>query len=495
MIDYTNSVRNIVSAFRGHHHALEIPKNKIALLRKPWLYKAGIEPLENSHLEKSIASNIINKNDDTPQARFDAFDFRALYKSLSEDGKKKFSKIQQAFYIATTQDRNHKENKKMLEEISVIIQGGEIRVVASTATKALLKVLLDSLGVKPKHFYGVSAGGFQAAGMAFKAPNFMTIAHTADTDYYKITKTRRHLKEWINNLMKDAYCFTTGKKEHEIEKGIIRGKHLEEVGTNLQVLVGEVTKWFPPHMESYFLPKELKGRFGIDLRNFELATALAASANLWGLFFFIDPTFGRCSIRDFKGLNHYQLDPGLDRVNGIPLNDFETGIKEYIEDKRKLPPFALILGNKRINSLEQEIIDKFADFIDSFSMDPLRKVKKLGAERLHIQSFCAVEDPFIKGNTAMLRTGNLKISVHDKEVLISANIPTSDFTNLRFQGEDLKPALDQLYENFVDEEYIKSNGEKGKSPFQLYIDDVNKIKFQHIDEATFKARLPGKTDL
>ncbi len=506
----TSHLNGTFHAPRNIAHLRGLPENRAELLKESFSYRVAHEGLENTYLEGLIQDNIINQNDGSLHgmlvAQVDACDARALYNSLSEDGKQKFLKLLRAFHISITEDKDRDRNKKMFEGMMELYQGGEIRVVAESGFRALVKTLLDLLGIKPKHFYGVSAGGFQAAGRAFGAPNCISIANTSSTDYSQITKSRKHLEVWINDLIKEAYCFTTGKKEHEIKDGIIRVKHLEELGTNLQVLVGEFTKYFPPRMESYFQPGELKNRLGINPSNLPLAPLIAASANLWGLFFLIDPTFGQCFVRDSKGLPHYQLDPGLDRVNGIPLQDFETGIKEYINGKRELPPFALISGNRRIESIERGVYDKAADVMDSFSTDPFDKIKTLNSERLYSEAFCAVKDPFIKGNYSIIRTGHLKMSVHDKENIIAANIPTINFTEFRFQNLEFKPTLDQFYNNLVDEEYVRLKGERGKSPFQLYIDDVDKLKLAKkneklpeeiipinntvsMDKATFEARM------
>jgi len=519
MIDHTSSLNGVTSAFKWPHYPLENPDNQIALLRNPTIYKGGREPLENSFLEDLIKQNIFKRSNDITHddrftfhekiiAKINACDARALYNSLSKEGRKKFEAIVQSFYIAITKDTAHDRNKKMLEEMMEMYQGGEIRVVCETGFRMILKVLFDLLGVKPKHFYGVSAGAFQAAGRAFGAPNCIAVANTIDTDYSKVTESRKHLETWINDLIKEAYLYTTGKKEHDIEDGIIRVKHLEEAGTDLKVLVGEITKYFPPKMENYFLPEELKTRFGKkNPGNLPLAPMIAASANLWLLFFLIDPTFGRCFIKDSKGLNHYLLDAGgLDRANGIPFNDFEDEMKKYLNGKRELPPFVLIAGNTRVESLEKSIFDKIADRIDSLFIDPIDKIKTLGAERLYIKGFCGVDDPFIKGNTSVIRTGHLNVSAHDKAVLTTANLSTSDFPECTFQGQNLKPSLHQLYENFVFinekgiKEYIESNGQAGKSPLQLWIDDAGELKAVKkaeklpeeiipIDKAAFEARM------
>ena len=500
MTTHISSMNGVISAFRRPHQLLDDPLNKIELLKHPTIYKSGVEPLGNSYLEGLIQENIIGKNDGSIHgmltAQIDACNARALYNSFDDCGKKKFEAVLESFHIAITKDKDHERNRKMLEEIMEMYQGGEIRVVAETGFRAIMKVLLDLLRVKPKHFYGVSAGGFQAAGRAFGAPNCIAIANTASTDYSEITKSRKHLERWINDLVKEAYLFTTGKNENEIEGGIIRVKHLEEMDTNLQVLVGEViwsklSSLFPiptPHMESFFLPQEAKNRFGIDSKKtseLPLAPIVASSANLFGLFFLIDIfTFGRCFLKDSKGANHYLLDPGLDIVNGIPLQALEPGIKEYVDGKREYPPFAMIGGNKRVESAEKDLYSRVADFVDSHGTDPIKKMEALGVRTSYIEAFCAVEDPFIKGNTSLIRTGHLKMSTHDKEVVIGANIPTSNFTDFRFQGLELKPALYQIYDNLVCldnrgiEAYIKSEGKEGRSPLQIYIDGVDKIKLK-----------------
>lgn len=462
------NIGDIGTYIRPRYKARELPDNNAKLFRKPIMYQAGIEPLDNDYLEDLIQKNIVvhkGSEHDTLTSQYHAADVRALYNSLSDDCKTRFTELVKAFEL-------DKENLDMLK--GMIVAGGEIRVVASTADVMVIRALTALLGVKLKEFYGTSAGSFQAAGQAVRAPSSSVFTNTVDTNFASFIRQREKLKDWINKFIKEGYQFNTGK-----EIDIVRGKHIEELGSNLQVLVSENPNWLNlplPTIRTYFLPNDLEARFGLDYKDFELATAVAASANLIGLFYSpTDLTFGNCFIEDIMGKKHYLFDPGLQRKYQIPMQAAEKGVEQYLSGEINKPPFYFILGNRRVDTstLEKEIlyslnkdlmlIEKIysylSELIDRMSKEPVDKIKEIGIQRAYTEASCMASDPFRPGEVAILNSGNLKVPTHKREVLICANIPR---------------AIDDLHNNLVDKEYINSNGKVGKSPMQLYTNEIDK---------------------
>jgi len=132
---------------------------------------------------------------------------------------------------------------------------------------------------------------------------------------------------------------------------------------------------------------------------------------------------------------------------------------------------------KPTKKLEFWLYSKFVNFSDWLDLHflglPKDKLKKVGGNRTYLEANCKVTNPYT-GKTVILSTGAFDIPEKDRETLMLANIPTSDFKDLTF-----KSTIDQLYENLVDPNYINSEGKAGLSPYNLFLSDINRaLKIQ-----------------
>ena len=462
----------------------DLPKKPIHLLKEPTIYRACIEDLNGSdegrYLQSLINRNIIQENGtplDLIISLLRGAEVKALYHFLSDEYKPKFAMLVKAFAIAVEKD------PRTLQMIKgEIDEGGEIRVIATVGADLVENALTDAAGIRLNEFYGVSAGGFLAASGAVRSLNSSIVKTTVNTNFERFYRNRERLTEWINGFMSEGYHFSTGKHVSNITLA-----HLQELNSDLQILVAEPVRgnlMWPRtfEAENYFLPAELERRFRKDPLSFELATAVAAGANIPGLFYWPwDKTFGNCHLEGFD--ERYLFDPGYKREDMCPTQKLEEGVRKYVNGESELPPFYFILRNQRANTgeileadLKQYItmlkevngltgmkdgfihslfplINKWIDWADA---DPKEKLDRLGVNKSCIISKCNVRDN--NDTLAMLLTGYLKVPRQLKEILITSNIQI---------------AIDQLM-SLVDPVYVESNGEKGKSPMQLYIDDVNK---------------------
>lgn len=485
-----------------------LPQNKVILLRRPELYGAFNQPLDNSYLENLIQDHLVihdqagfqdrvgndfGEDVQYEYARRASYHFaaepRAFYLSLNDDYKKKLEDLVRVFEIATTPSIDDDqitqlEKSKNLEMIKgMIIAGGEIRVVAATAHVMAIKVITSLLGIKLKELYGISAGGFQAVGQAVNARNSSVLSTTVDTPFHKFKisaelspkEAHQALQDWIESLLQEGYSFQTGKGIDQI-----RAKHIQELGRELTVVVGtrkEGSLW----LGSKYIP-------------FEDASDIVASANLATIFHNIgDLTFGDCYKTNGGEKKVYRFDPGL-LLNTVPSEPLIHGISDYAKGNIQRPPFYFVVGNQlvpkdkiplhlqnpKIKSRLGRLAMGTLNTLESILQDPIDKLENIGAGRLRFIAHCFANipesmiegnDQFKAGDIALLKSGHpdsLNISPFEREVIIAANIPTSNF-----QESEFMTALDQLHHNLVDLEYLSSHGKRGKSPMQLYIDDVN----------------------
>lgn len=500
----------------------ELPENSACLLKEPTSHALAMRELPHTskigdYFNGLIETNIMTDNDGSPYGKIKSFinaaQVRAFYHSLTPEYLEKFYKIVKAFALAI---ENNPKLKSTMQ--GMVVEGGEIRVVATSALAITINVLTQLLGIKLSKFYGVSAGGFVAAGQAVRAPNSSIFTNCTETPYETFYGNREELHSWLSFFMREGYSFNTGK---HVE--VLTSDHLKELDTDLQVLVSEGKKgsllWpFSFRADSYFLPENLE-RFG-DKGKYDLSLMPTISANLVGLFYWPwDKTFGNCYYQDpFEGM-HYLLDPGWDIMQSIPIHKLEEAILNYFQsnDDSELLPFYFILRNKKFNlsdfqdlskdefaKLKKEykefigmlrelngfknikgilfdIVQFFANLVDIRNGDPMDRVNAIGVNRAVTQAQCVTRDPN-NGSLQLLVANFLKYPQEVKENIICSNIPTKEFALSPFRNpiENFEyPAIDQLYNNFVDEEYIESNGIKGKSPFALYKEDVDKKKEEY----------------
>lgn len=505
-----------------HENQQERPKSTVELLSNPTGFTDCINELNNDHcrndfIEQLIATNILNDTDNNQrptQARFTNFinacNVRALYISLSKEHKEKFFKILKALDIA------FKKNPELKEKMTrLFFEGGAKRVVASIGGTMVANAILLLHKIKPKDFFGVSAGGFLALAEAVKAPNSAIFNTGINTNFGNFYQSRENLISWLTGIAKEGYRFNTGR---EIET--LTEAHLKDLDTKLHVLVSEGIKGnaaFGLKSHTYFLPHAFENRFG-DTKQYDLLHAVAASANLPGLFFSdFDSTFGDCYYQDPAGNKRHLLDGGYFFEDSIPLKDYEREIHGFAKDSanNEQAPFNFIFSTKpfkaprskrlKLDYQEREnelralngltgikglifnLRDTVMNWYDTLHYSPVEIVSGLGLNRTNIQARCVTRNPE-HGLFQHLQTLYLKDNKGLKADIIRSNIPTYEFAESQFK-EIMEPlensSIDQLYNNLVDEEYINSNGESGKSPFDLNTESILSAS-QNIDTAFYK---------
>lgn len=517
-----------------HEHQRETPKDTVELLSNPTGFTGCINELNNHNyrsdfIEQLIATNILNDTDNNQrptQARFTNFinacNVRALYLSLSEGHKEKFFKILKALDLA------FKKNPELKGKMTrLFFEGGAKRVVASIGSTMVANAILLLHKIKPKDFLGVSAGGFLALAEAVKASNSAIFNVGRNTNFEDFYQSRKNLIRWLTGIAKEGYRFNTGR---EIET--LTESHLSDLDTNLHVLVAEGVKGnaaLGVKLHTYFLPDAFEERFS-DTKEYDLLHAIAVSANLPGLFFSdFDSTFGNCFYQDPDGNKRHLLDGGYNLEDSIPLIGYERELHTFAKDNttNEHAPFNFIFSTKpftiprsrrlKLDYKEREnelrtlngltgikglvfnIRDSVMNWFDKFHYTPEQIVNGLGLSRTNIQARCVTRNPE-NGLFQHLQTLYLKDNNGLKADIIRSNIPTYEFAESPFKEtmEPLEnPSIDQLYRNLVDEEYINSNGEAGKSPFDLNTESIlgasrNKNTAFYKDNSTFIARLKMK---
>ncbi len=463
--------------------------DKSIILRNPRQFAQNKEPLKDSFFENLIQENIINKNSNSGKRRdhfavragLIASEVRALINTLSDAHKIKLKEIVKAL----------EPDKEMLR--GAVFSGGEIRVVAECGAVIVINTLAELLGIvyskeNPKptfsHFSGGSAGSFPAAGMAFRSLNSSIFKTSADTDFRKFFNAPDALKKWVEVFMKRGYNIATGKHTHEIT-----GEHLDELGSDLQVLVAGFRRRILIYPQVYLLPRELESKFGIDSKKFKIKDLIRATANLPLLFYPLTDLFktcGNCFLEDNKGTKYHLFDPGIVQKYLTPLNLQLEEIEQYMEGKIDKPGFYFIVGNKpcKEDGVPEKMFGQptnkafywiyakaltMSNIIDKYILGESSQVlKKVGAQRAYVTSFAEATNPITK-KVAKLQLGGFDISSEDRGTLICANIPTSDYKDLPFDG-----AIDQLHKQLVDPLFIQSEGKQGKSAYQLFKDDIDK---------------------
>lgn len=453
-------------------------ESRASLLRNPRKYIETHKPLDDIYLEGLIQKNIINEDSSGIGANLISPEIRALILSLSQEHKRKFSEIVKSF----------EADKEMIR--GAIFSGGEIRVIAECGSALVINAISELLGItytsknqKPTFntFSGSSAGSYPASGLAVRALNSMIFKVATDTDFTSFYRSPETLEKWINEFISKGYYLATGKCVDELKI-----KHLQELGSNLQVLVGERRRLLGMP-EIFLMPRDIKRQFGIDPRDLPVTTMIRATSNLPFLFWDLwDKTCGDCFITDKKGKKHYLFDAGIFQKNLLPLHLLIEEIENYKEGKISKPGFYFIVGHKEVDS--NEIPDKMfgkptpkliywfysvgsrvVNFVDKYILfESSEKIKELGATRGYLEAVCEATCPKTK-KVAKLSSGRFEVPQDEREILLLANIPTSDFQNLGFNA-----VIDQMHCKLVDPLYISSNGALGKTAYQLYLEDVNK---------------------
>lgn len=473
MIEPLASSERTSAGFRPLNALVQtLPKSKVQILRNPRNFLLNSQELGDSYLESLIKKNIIDKNHGSHRSRFIANEIRALVNSLSEDHRKKFREIVQAF----------EPEKEMIK--GAIFSGGEIRVTAEAGSAIVINSIAELLGITYSNqnqsptfsnFSGTSAGAFVASGFAFRSLNSSIFRTTADTDFTSFHYSPETLESWANKFLRKGFHLSTGKYVD-----VVRVEHLDELGSNLQVLVGEWRLKIPPLMRTLLLPEDYEKTFGINPSSIEIRKLIRATANLPLLFYSLFDLFktcGDCCFEDKNGNKHYFFDPGIHEKNLLPLELQKQEIKKYKESKIEKPGFYFIVSNKKaeVNEVPDMLFGKptpkllywlyehgvyLSDFIDKYIVGfAIDELKKIGADRGFIEARCEATDPFT-GKVARLGLGNFEVPSNERETLICANIPTSDFKDLDFES-----TIDQLHRKFVDPVF---------SAYQLFLEDVNK---------------------
>ncbi len=476
---------NGISLFRGNflreRTCTEVSSAEI--LKSPRNYSEGFRSVDRFFedcIEKNIISRFTGDKNKVMYSNFLVTEVRALINNLSDDNKQKLAEI----ICALSLDKKNLNNFR-----GIIFSGGEIRVIPEVGAGMLVNVISLLSGMNNfNSFYGTSAGVLPASGFAFHILNSKVLKVTTETKFEKFYRNRDEYKKWVNRYLRMAYKFTSGESVD-----VVKVKHLRKLGTNLDALIGTMF----PRPEAFLLIKGFEEKYGLNTDEFDVAEIAAESANLVGLFFSpFDLTFGNCFVEDGKGKKHYILDPGLLDINSIPLNAVVEGIEDYKKDHNSKPPFYFLIGNKKVDKLQiktlkelggrdtqvrqtkkhllTEVVFKINDIVDrTFFPKPIERINSLGVSRSYIGVACSAIDSRT-GEIAKLEQGDLAVSEHVKKTLLTSSIPTIDSFTIQGSKPPFSTAIDQLYENLVDPDYILFHGHKGKSPYELYLDDIDR---------------------
>lgn len=462
--------------------SLNTSLKKTSLLRNP-IQQGNHKEQDDSYIEELINKNIIDKHSREYLA---ALEIRTLFHSLSPENKKKFIKIVKAFEF-------DKENLKYF--IGEIWSGGGMRVISGSGPGSVINAISLLTGMKFKHYRGVSAGSFQALSRHLGCLNSLNINTTIEAPFETFPQQRVNLLNWATEWPQHSYKLSTGRDS----KGPITGEHLAEFDSDFDVLVGKSSNSHFPfnHFSTdiFWLYQEAENRYGLIPSDIPVAKAVEAATNLTGLFYNpFDKTFGNCVIEDSSGNNHYHFDPGLNSLHRTPLELQIEEIEKYKRTGEKPGIFFIFdyqnVNNQDINKLKKEggkvvnetksnigrVVDTVIwahDLYESLpfmNRAPENRTMQIGTNRAFIKANCITIDPDT-GKIIVLETGKLSTPSKDRETIIGASIPTSDFNNID------NSIIDQLYNNFVDEEFIRTNGQSGHSAYKLILNDIdNSIK-------------------
>jgi len=455
--------------------------SRMSVLRNPLQYGEHRNSLD-SDLEKLIERNILSK--EGPNRRLQALEVRAFVNSLSDQNKAKFMKVVKSIAL-------DKENLKYFA--GEIWSGGGMRVVAGCGAAVALSALELLADLNVNSYLATSAGAFQAISRLFGCLNSHLLNSTIEAPFNTFRRSRATLESWTENLIKNA----SGK--HEVD--VIRNRHVKETGSTFDVVVGETSDRILPFNyispKIYFLFKEFEQRFGHGANNFPISKAVGITTNLPGLICSpIDTTFGNCSITDAKGKKHYLFDPGLISKYRTPLAPFLDEIEKYKAGDIKKPKIYFVVDydstdKSNIKKLKKEggilpnesrdgvdfvvdLIMSIVDFYEGFTHTrPIDILEHNGLERTYINANTEAINPFT-GEITVIKTGALSAPGHIRETIIGASIPLSDYKDVD------NSIIDQLYTNFVlnedgrESEFASTNGERGKSAYQLILSRINK---------------------
>lgn len=477
-----NTVSMVNTAFTPHSVNSALPQKKISILRNPIQPGEHRHVLGDSYLDNLIKKNIIEKH---PRGHILALEVRALINSLSEDNQRKFIEIVKAFEL----DKD-KENLDLF--IGEIWSAGGMRVIAGCSARVILFAVGLLAGLRPHSFMSSSAGSFQAISRVFNSLNSQNLNQTIEAPYHTFSKNRTNLEDWANKFMMLAYEINYRENPQD---NIIRGRHIKETGKTFDVMVGELSDYIFPF--NYFFPDrfpllaELESRFGRDPDDFPISEAIGATTYFPGLMFSaFDRHFGNHYTIDADGQIVYLFDPGLTAEYRTPIGPQIEEINRYKRGEVNKPAIYFVIDYdlpnrsamrklKRQGGIRKDdcrintdkiinIVTHGIDFVDNlFNCQTDDRLKEIGTQRTYIKVHPLAIDPYTK-HIAVLDTGKLDTPKDERETVISANIPTSDFLDTE------NSVIDQLHTNLVDREFIHSGGAKGKSAYSLILSDVNK---------------------
>jgi hypothetical protein len=405
-------------------------------------------------------------------------EIKALLHSLTDADQEKLANIIKAI----KQDKTHHHLYR-----GMIFGGGEIRVVPEVAGAMIINTIAILSGLKKQEglfnrFYGCSAGAMPAGAMAMHGLNSQMLDESTKTQYGKFYMDRPKFEHWINKCYARSFASTTGRAVD-----IVTGHHLEELGTEFDVCAGKMNG---KAKESTMLLKLLRGQLGIETKNIPLAKIGSATANLPCLFYYPwDRTFGNCVLEEGKDCF---FDAGLIPGNDLPLDPIREEVEQYRVDRSKLPSFYFLIGNqaatkdqvrtlrelggreekeKNINPMLLRFGSKLLSLLYMFSSGnkTLEAINDLGIDRAYIEVSCAAIDPNTN-KIEQLKPGNINARTETKKTLLLANIPTKEFREMNHPFETV---IDQLHSKLIDASYINSHGQLGKSPYDLYLSDID----------------------
>lgn len=450
---------------------------RISVLRNPFHHSEYKNPLGND-FDTLIAQNVIDKhrNDKTL-----ALQIRAFVNSLSDDNRTRFLKVVKAF--------NLDPDKNLF--VGEIWSGGGMKVIAGSGLGLAVTYLKLLAGMNLHTFLAASGGAFQGISRALDCIGSDNLNATIEAPFHSFHQSRETLESWTHALTKNAHTILTGQEADEVT-----GKHIREVGRTFDVIVAKPAgtgfrrSYVLP--DAFFLFRECKERFGIHPDTLSVKKAIGYATNLPGLIHENgDPTYGEAFIDDNNGRRHHLVDPGLNPAYRAPIDFVIEQIERYRSGKTEKPEMFFIMdyptaSNSDIRNLKRTggrmaqkrqtntsfFVNSVINTIDHIAWgmgyDIASRAKKFGIGRTYLTANCAAIDP----NTGEIKTieaGGLTTTPETvRETIIGASIPLRDYKDVD------NSVIDQLFRNFVDEEFISSNGKRGLSPYNLVLRDIDK---------------------
>lgn len=433
-------------------------------------------PLEETYLERLIETNIL-KGSNKAYEKMRAREVRALYKALSARHQKMFT-----YLVKSLEPDKDKIG-------GVIWAGGAMRVISASAATILLKNVFDILGVQGGDLYGTSAGTFQEYAFASGSLNSNNLKVTTRTKFEQFHGRPDKAMVWVDGNLRNSLKLSAGIDELKQE---ITYSDIAKLGYNPQVIVGVNRSLSPFPITPYTFPEEAPEEFGIGVDDVPLNFWSLASHHLPGLYYSLPALLGKCgncTIYDNNtNRNVHLYDAGLTERNHLYIDPLLNEVTNYTRDTENLPRFFFVVDNQRgeesvfpkrmfgSNSslLKRASYNYLFRSVDFYNMNFKLKCKDLlervGAGRTVLTTFSKATNP-ITGRKIEQHTLDFESSVNRRETIIGGNLQTAEFEHT---DNDFPSVLEQLYDNLVDPVYRFSDGARGKTAYEMYLEDIHR---------------------